>query len=892
MAAHSHTRAGNRLSVGPGDQDLPGGSCNYRDLSIGSRAPICGCTRFWLNVSHFNANDGQSERAWCFCGHHACFHNAFSQQIEERDQTLGQARGSNGPLDTDNAGVDAANAGLQDYNTPSKALTGLGIHPGSRSQSQSQSINTRVFRALNEFARHQEYGDNSTSKLPSTNAPSLVDEPRLSPNRFTEDAAQQNRPMAPPVNIPTASAARPAEEYSATEVATPSIAGTPDFRALGLPSSSTRPSPLHLQQARPDLPRSHTEPPAPIVQASDPTNAAERPTTNTIPPFSALEFQNIIETYGRRLDILENLSFSQVPVEELQERFEHFDGRILDLEHWRVDREQGGAVEEHATASSSKRRRLLPTETNSFDSDLSFDRDAAAHAEVAVLATLAANAETHPRIDALETRVQDLENASLPSFARTWQVQVVLLPWSRDLKGVWFSAMDATQHSIRSATQASEEWTGAQSGQNLSFKSSTSGTWTTESIQAWANEAQEWLSPKACGPSGAVFQRLASRGFVRDVELRAPDARHILQAISSAFAGMIGGDVEMDTHQRHVSQHQGLAERFIPLRKVRKSARLRFLSQAEMISSAHWTAPFLDSSVFMKVSDGQRRLYVTTPEAYIQPSGESRWTWKTLRDLPLYEASSDERTAKERNVALEACWNYNDRLDQMVSLHSSFASHESQWSSHSQYGGDDTVALDHQALSPSVHLQPHRQRTVSLPESSAAAEEARDALPKRRVTSFEPIAMASSHLNEHGVDVVAKRRRISTSPEAERRGVNFTPRWSREPPSPFTSELATEARSQGAASGSRKRATTPFAYATPHSNINSTGRLELSGGDGDTEVATDIGIEHSDRGGEEEWEGVQDDGQGHQDEEVNSNGEEQDVDDDDDIEAGLTIYED
>lgn len=94
------------------------------------------------------------------------------------------------------------------------------------------------------------------------------------------------------------------------------------------------------------------------------------------------------------------------------------------------------------------------------------------------------------------------------------------------------------------------------------------------------------------------------------------------------------------------------------------------------------------------------------------------------------------------------------------------------------------------------------------------------------------------------------------SPEAERRGVNFTPRWSREPPSPFTSEAAAEARSQG--TSNRKRGTTPFAYATPHSNSNFIGRFEFTTGDGDTEADTEVLADHSDRG-EEAWEGVDDD---------------------------------
>ncbi|KAK3052658.1 hypothetical protein LTR09_006139 [Extremus antarcticus] len=839
MAGYSHTRAGSRTSVGPGEE-LPSGSCNYRDISTTSQAPVCGCTKFWLNVCHFNVNDGGVERAWCFCGHHACFHNAFSQQ-QEQEQVLASSR------------VIAAQ--------------GLGIRPDSRSQ--SQSINTRVFQALNEFARLQEDGEQASdtnSKLPSTTAPSLVEEPWHASERWLQQGQQNLGPMPPPVVIPTGS--RITEDYSATEVATPSIAGTPDFRALAASSSSgNRPSPGHLQPG--NLQRPRIEPPRLTSNERTANVEGPAPVRNTTP-----DLQNILQTYGRRLDILETLSFSHVPVEELQDRFEHFDGRILDLEQWRVDQDQREPAPDHIRSTHARERRMLPAEASSFDSDESFDMNAAAHAEAVVLATLAANAETHPRIDALESRVQELEQTALPSFARPWRVQVVLLPWGRDLKGIWFSATEATRRSTMANTQLTEEWTGAQSGPNLSFNSA-SGAWTTESIQAWAKEAQEWLSPKACGPSGAVFQRLASRGLVRDMTLRESDARHIANMIDSTFGelGIGGKDVSGAEETR---RYQALQQSLIPLRKVRKSARLRFLSPAEMVTSASWTASFLDSSVFMKVGDGQRRLYITTPEAYSQPNTNDVWSWKRLRGLTAFEATAGEQAARTENVAIEACWSYNERLDRSDSLHSSFATRDSQWSTRSQFAVDDPDDMDDNPMQSQPQLRPQRQRTASLPESSEAAGQAKAALPKRRVASFEPVPSVNSHSDER-VEINPKRRRITVSPEAERRGVNFTPRWSREPPSPFTSEPAVEARSQGASS-SRKRGTTPFAYATPHSNSNFVGRVELASGDGDTEVATDI-VER-----EEEWEGVE--------EGLTNLDDSESVDDNEDLEDGLSLYED
>lgn len=139
--------------------------------------------------------------------------------------------------------------------------------------------------------------------------------------------------------------------------------------------------------------------------------------------------------------------------------------------------------------------------------------------------------------------------------------------------------------------------------------------------------------------------------------------------------------------------------------------------------------------------------------------------------------------------------------------------------------------------------------------------------------------------------MTAKRRRISISPELERRGVNFTPRWSREPPSPFTSDNLGEGRSQGTAG--RKRGTTPFAYATPHSNSNYIGRMDFSGCDGDTEADTEIAAPAA-TAPEEEWEGVED-GTGSGSAALGDHGDESDIDelegDEDNLDEGLTIYE-
>lgn len=910
MAA-SYGHSIGRASVGGGGSSLleqrlllPSGACSYRDLNGGAAAPTCGCRRFWLTSLTSSGAQQDSERAWCFCGHHACFHeNVVAAQglnIHTTDtarhtqpvsvQPLGNPTQPNtvtpawSQLIGDDARHENAAAGR------SGSIAGLGIRHGS--QTQSQSINTRLWQALNGFAREQDTGGNSgdTSKLPSTAVPSVVDELRDSPARAMPDYNQDCRIMGPPPNIPPSlvNDAR-ADQYSATEVATPSVRGTPEFNAFATPGVPPNASPMGARGGRS---------PQNAAQYAMRRNAhgpecsqpRQRPSTAG-PSLSIQEMCNTIQDYGRRINLLETVSFTHIPSDEVIDRFDMIDGRLLDMEQWRTDQDRAqenddmderlDAVKtrlddlehwretepEPPVQASGSMRHLLP-ETSSFASDGSFDSDAAAQTEAIVLATLAANAETRPRIDALESRILELENTSLPSFARPWTVQVVLLPFGRQLPGIWFSSIESTQHSQRTATQASEEWSGP-SALKFTAKSSFSsdadtGAWTTESIEAWARRTEdEWLSAKACGPNGTVFKRLESRGLVRDITLTSPDARHIASEVANAFGDVLGERAACNGSEKF----QGLQERLIPLRKVRKSSRLRFLGTGEMISPALWNASMLES-VFMKVNDGERRLYMTTPEAYTQPP-DSGWTWPSLRNLPMYGADGELQAAQVVGNVVEKCWTFNDRLDYAASLHSSFASQDSLWGMSSDASSNHADESKGQASH--IHPTQAATRPGMLPSLPCIGIMEIDALPKRRVASFEH--------NSSAVDAgyATKRRRVSSSPELERRGVNFTPRWSREPPSPFTSDDPGFARSQAASA--RARGTTPFAYATPHSNLDS------RGDDGDTEVDTEPPVAQSENGDyAEEWEGMD----GHEGTKTDYQGDEHPttidmLDDDDDL---------
>ncbi|KAK5632230.1 hypothetical protein RRF57_007944 [Xylaria bambusicola] len=67
---------------------LPGGPCNYIDLTPGAGGHKCGCRRFWSRASLGGleranpagyppgfANGYEDQTVWCMCSHHACFHD-------------------------------------------------------------------------------------------------------------------------------------------------------------------------------------------------------------------------------------------------------------------------------------------------------------------------------------------------------------------------------------------------------------------------------------------------------------------------------------------------------------------------------------------------------------------------------------------------------------------------------------------------------------------------------------------------------------------------------------------------------------------------------------------------------------------------------------------------
>ncbi|KAH8685695.1 hypothetical protein BGZ60DRAFT_365356 [Tricladium varicosporioides] len=464
---------------------------------------------------------------------------------------------------------------------------------------------------------------------------------------------------------------------------------------------------------------------------------------------SMSNFPNTMRNHEQRLDSLENASFTNPAIEDLQEGYNVLDLRICELEGRVDDVEHAQYVQKESST--------LGSAAESFASRVSTTSSA-----------MIAEAIDHvdpSRIETLEAQVAELQALVPPSHSRPWEIEVVFLPFGSDLMGLWSSASHfSSNQRSRSSSNATDDWTQTQNNAFASAQAQLAAhedaaAWETSAIDFAPKDDASWYMARACGRRSKIDERLRSRGLVKLVQVYGPDARDVQAAIMSAFGDLPRVLVEDPFTQREdkdigvipqpLSNYLGLQAPWIPLRKLHKDSCLRFLNTSEMITPALWTVQFLTSSVAMR-SSGARRLYVTQGDSYIQGHGDSaNWSWQKLRQLPrIYPDQSSLDHTPEAD-AHEPCWD------------------------------------------------------------------------KRRIASFdhEPQSSPTRIVSTSIVPLALKRRRISRSPSRPR----DTPRWSTGPPSPFPH--MEDAHEHG------KRGTTPFAYATPHSNAPYIEGRPRSGGD-------------------------------------------------------------
>jgi hypothetical protein len=607
---------------------------------------------------------------------------------------------------------------------------------------------------------------------------------------------------------------------SATEVATPSVNNTPDFRGLekvvqeaqglvnaivdsngttltsvkdpanpastvtGQPAKALQDTSISLTSPSESIREALTKIPLTLQQLTPLLNSLQ----NYLARNPDISIHESINSLTRRMDSLENSSFNIIPPEQLQDQFENFDGRLIELDN-RVD-DHDRMLTGFDPDNEGPIRRLRPiNENTSFGSN----RSLASGTSSALISAAIDRMENEGRLKAVEERVNVLEMVQSPSLILPWEIEVVLLPWGRELKGMWYPPAELMKLGM---SQDSEPWTQGRSARSMSRNSMSLGAgdsvWSDQAIHNWADNAEDWLSPKACGTNGVVYHRLRSRGLVTNVTLTSPGARDIRESICKAFGDLlatISGNQgqENATHpaKERVEEELllGLNAPFIPLRKVHKSSRLRFLTPEEMVTPSLWTAEFLASGVIMRAPGGQKRLFLTTRDAYLQPQNDDvpSWTWQRLRLLARVPAPEEDGHAEgvPEADALEPCWAYHPSLDFPPSLHSSFASHTSHVSNSFVQESAQEVSRASQGTGPSHNSEESEESEADSEDPIAVVQPItptsefptqRSMLHRRTHTISNPPTVASSSAplpNAH-----LQPSRILQHPQASKRRIS------------------------------------------------------------------------------------------------------------------------
>lgn len=546
-----------------------------------------------------------------------------------------------------------------------------------------------------------------------------------------------------------------------------------------------------------------------------------------------------VNSVERRLERIETGSIYEAAHDDCSEKHEIADLRVTDLEGRMDDVEK--RLNDDGTSVASSRR----TTQREDDATIS--------------------AALHYQLEALQNRVNQLEASSLPSYSSPWELEVAFLPFP--LKGIWQEAQDFKTPRLSAGR---DEWTQLPNTNSRA----TPDPQTLAAYDEWAGQDSGWLLPRACVPGRIIDRRLRSRGLVKTVSVWGGDARSVQVAVANAFDSilrLIPSPASLRSpyvSDARVDRFFGLQQSWVPLRKVHKDARLRFLSPAELLTPVLWNSTFLMDSVVMKAT-GVHRLYITQPHAYIQDShllghhdAEAGWTWQRLRELPrVYPESQSSSAGSEvpEADALEEYWSYNTRLDEPSAPRQPSASprqsparvvtisRTSDGSTQQFYTGPSNPMSS--MLSP-AHTRGQsplfqRERKGSHPPSIRAGSVPPISSPiipsprssSRRLSSYGILSSLAgrshqrhssplttgrpsprlSMINPTPLSMISKHRRRATRSPSVR--LQNTPRYSHRSfsrsPSvpPFIQHIITVEPTRG------DRRMTPSAYATPHSNV-------------------------------------------------------------------------
>jgi hypothetical protein len=741
------------------------------------------------------------------CAHHACYHDDGPRDTRDGPQQvvqLPQATGF-GLIGQENENPRTGREPLSpvadvsmEGTCPAPLLDLAAFSPGVPLSFVHE------FASDAEESPKQEVGHRPSGAMPDTLAWA---EYIQSPHGFSGPPPEQPEPsMLPhiPSQLPMASQTASTTSSLQTKYQRP-------FAGKGLGTLNVKPSGHssahlhHLPTSDVNLPgilpqhRASFHDHEPFVMAGHDLQRAETPrpgtATQTEPRVAATfqgisreTLQNLSDTVGgheQRLDRLETVSFSANGHEECVDKHDHMDLRVTELEQRMEGVEKAAEVAGHSNKEADG------------------DDDGVKSVTSALTTT---PDDIMSQIDNLRAQVTHLQSI-LPSYGHAWTVEVVFLPFP--LKRFWQEISLFKNDTAIS----NDDWTQMPmtlSSATMRSQSPFGGDW------AVAEHDAERLYPRASNDKSTQDRRLRSRGLIKTVSFRGPDAGSVQAAIHEAF-GSVFGTMNMAPQRRQddprLSKYLGLKESWVPLRKIHKDSRLRFLGAAEMLTPTLWDVSFLHS-VVMKAATP--RLFITHPDAYVQDyeAYESGWTWQRIREMTRVSLGVSESQETKEADAMEHCWLWNEQLDetlvastplnmrqnrQRVSASPAVISAPEQpWRSVSPFA----VRGPSPALSGRRAPRPPHIRTASVPTPMATNESPASA-SRRRIASHGQSRHSSPFARGPSSQGIQKRRR-TRSPSYP----HYTPRWTSSP-SPMMSARDDRQVTRGL---------TPLAYATPFSN--------------------------------------------------------------------------
>ncbi|KAI0098713.1 hypothetical protein GGR51DRAFT_552444 [Nemania sp. FL0031] len=811
---------------------LPGGPCNYVDLTPGASGHKCGCRRFWSRTS-FGAPERASpigfppgfatgyedQASWCMCSHHACFHD------DARDSQTPVAHPIVASIHTHGQENEPPKVNREPL-TP--VIPDLSFNL-ARAVGQDMDFNAAF--DLGSFYGHEE--DARPAEVAEPSLPDTLAWTNLTPSESIRAGS------LPPIPSQCLMPSQPSSTTSSAR-----IAYLKPFAGKGLQTlsgvKSKIPQPLQEQSnaAEPDdEDAADDDADQPVDDAQTVMNTPQSTRLRDIPdtpggqsPAPRINrgafhlLSNTVQGHEQRIESLESISFSAAAHDMCHEKHDQADLRVTELES-RVE-EFEKILNDSASHTSgygwSRRERIddatasvvsVSTSTGSYIMD---------------------RAELQNELKSLKTKLSQLQGiSSFPSPTQPWEVEVVFLPFP--LKNVWLESRDFSSSQRLSHGNSAEADLWTQLPNSPEPQSPGFSDWD------GPEDDSEWLLGRACAPDNMIGQRLKSRGLVKNVAVRGPDARSVQQAMSEAFGTLFRTFSRLQANVHHgstihhrVTKFLGLQSPWVPLRKLHKDSRLRFLTPAEMVTPVSWNVQFLASSVIMK-SQGVHRLFITHPEAYLQDlhAYENGWTWQRLRELSRVYADSQSSQEILEGDAKEECWVWNNILDEPAPAESHIARMQvvqasalEQWRDRSALSSSRDIFTDARATTPSLVARrsssraktptpaqerrtskPLRIRTASMPPAPpVSASVSIAASTKRRTTLYgHPSDRYVSPQSSRAAQIAAQTKRHSTrSPSLRPRLNRYTPRWSTSSPSPVPEVLV-------------RRGTTPV-YATPYSN--------------------------------------------------------------------------